>query len=519
MSSRSIIALALLTLAPLSGRGQEAAAGAGAEKSPAAEAGAAGTPAAPPAAGVPASTGAAAEAAAGAPAKPADDQPDWLVGVAAFSGQGLSPDNQYLLSSIPLLLRQNLETIQTHYFTAEEKLGYRQAVIRRAERKQGGELEALREERDALFFKESDPAALAAKRSEYDQKIRQAVDGLNELRSMAPDAVVFPDSKSVKFASGEREQVLLEAPLHSPLQVAQQVPVNLLVWGRLEEVQGFLYFEVHALDSALQAETYSYSDAVSRDELPAVLDQVSQELERQVWGRDWASLAVQASPAEASIYLDGTLVGTGRARLDFTLPGEREVRVELEGYETQVRRISLQPYSLFELAVELEKLVREPRTLSSEPAGAIVYSGSTRLGETPLSMFEPDSPTRFLLRREGYRDQALYLGAGARERLQVPLTPESIDPVKLQNQARNRFYTAFGLFALSIPIPFFSWGFAGDYWVAVNQATTVSDATRLYGYYTGFYYATWASLGLSVSLAVNMVIQLVRYIRTADRRG
>ncbi len=517
MSSIPAAVLLLFSLAAFSGWAQGAPAPGTAATEPAAAE--ASTGAAPPATAAGAAAEAGAAGAAAPAAKPVDDQPDWTVGVAAFSGQGLSPDNQYLLSSIPLLLRQNLETIQTHYFTAEEKLGYRQAVIRRAERKQGGELETLRKERDALFFKESDPALLAARRGEYDQKIRQAVDGLNKLRSLAPEEVDFPDSKAVKFASGEREQVLLEAPLHSPLQVALQAPVNLLVWGRLEEIQGFLYFEVHALDSSLQAETYSYSDAVSRDELPAVLDQVGQELERQVWGRDWASLAVQASPAEASIYLDGTLVGTGQARLDFTLPGERVVRVELDGYETQVRRISLQPYSLFELRVELEELAREPRTLSSEPMGALVYSGSTRLGETPLAMFEPDSPTRFLLRLEGYRDQALYLGLGARERLQIPLLPESVDPVKLQNRARLRFYTAFALFALSVPIPFFSWGLAGDYAVAYALASSPSDRDRLARLGNAFYYATWASLGLSVTLAVNMVIQLVRYVRTADRRG
>jgi hypothetical protein len=502
MSSRAIAVLLLLSLAAFSSWAQSTPATGGT--------------APPAAAGTAAEAGAG--AAAGAPAAPADDQPDWLVGVAAFSGQGLSPDNLYLLSSIPLLLRQNMETIRTHYFTAEEKVGYRQAVIRRAERKQGEQLETLRRERDALFFKETDPAALAAKRSEYDQKIRRASEALNGLRSMSPEAVVFPDSKPVRFASGEKEQALLDAPLHSPLDEALRVPVNLLVWGRLEEIQGFLYFEVHALDSALQSETYFYSDAVSRDELPAVVGQVSQELERQAWGRDWASLTVQAAPGGASIYLDGTLVGTGQARLDFVLPGEREVRIELDGYQTEVRRVSLQPYSLFELAVELEKEERAPRLLSSAPAGAVVYSGSTRLGETPLSIFEPDSPTRFLLRKEGYRDQALYLGGGAKQRLEVPLIPDSIDPVKLQNRARNRFYTAFGIFALSVPIPFFCWAILGDY-VVGYQLASPSEQDRMRRISNGLYWSTWGTLGLSIGLAVNMVIQLVRYVRTADRRG
>jgi hypothetical protein len=458
----------------------------------------------------------------GSPAGPADDEPGWTLGVAAFSGEALSPDNLYLLHSIPLQLRQSLETVRTHYFTPEEKLGYRQAVIRRAVRKQGEKLETLRRERDALFFKEPDTGKLAAGQAEYDLKIRRAVEELNELRAISPDAVAFPDSKDVRFASGEREQALLPAPLHSPLRAALQTPVNLLVWGRVEQVQGFLYFEVRVLDAALQRETFSYSDAVDRDELPAVIGQVTEALKREVWGRDWAGLSVQASPPQASIYLDGTLVGTGQARLDFVVPGEREVRVELDGYAPQTRRVSLQSYSLFELTVELEGLDRPQIGLVSEPPGALVYRGSTRLGETPLAIPEPDSPDRFLLRREGFRDQALYLGGGAGERLEVALIPEAVDPLQRQNHARDRFYTAFGLFALSIPVPIFCWGFVNDYLVGVQNALAAGndfEARRLYQTGVAYYWGYWGGLGLSATLAVNMVIQLVRYIHAADRRG
>lgn len=486
----TLSALALLLLAPLLSGGQAAPGPSGTSA----------TDAAPPPA-------------------PADDQPDWLVGIAAFAGQGLSPDSFYLLHSIPLLLLQNLGTVRTHYFTEEEKLGYRKAVIRRAERKKGEQIEALRQERDALFFKESDPAVRAAKSKEYDLKIRRAVDELNALTALPPDAVAFPDSKNIRFASGDREEALLDAPLHSPLQAALQKSVNLLVWGRVEEVQGFLYFEVHALDSALQEDTFTYSDAVARDELPAVVDQVIERLKGELWGRDWASLAIQASPLEAAIYLDGILVGTGQARMDFVVPGEHELRVELDGYSPQTRSLSLQSYSLFELTVELESLERAQLALASEPPGAVVYEGSTRLGETPLNVPEPGFASRFLLRLPGYLDQALYLGGGAKDRLQVTLAPDSVDPLQLQKQARNGFYTAFGLFALSVPLPIFCWGFANDYAVGYSTATTISEQDRMRRAANAYYMGMWGTLGVSGILAVNMIVQLVRYIRAADRRG
>jgi hypothetical protein len=57
-----------------------------------------------------------------------------------------------------------------------------------------------------------------------------------------------------------------------------------------------------------------------------------------------------------------------------------------------------------------------------------------------------------------------------------------------------------------------------SYQSAVTDGNLV-EAQRLYDTGNGFYYAYLGTLGLSVGLAVNMLIQLARYIRTADRRG
>jgi hypothetical protein len=47
----------------------------------------------------------------------------------------------------------------------------------------------------------------------------------------------------------------------------------------------------------------------------------------------------------------------------------------------------------------------------------------------------------------------------------------------------------------------------------------LSEARRLQDAGTGFYYAYLGTLGLSTGLAVNMLIHLIRYVRSADRRG
>jgi len=473
-----------------------------------------------------------ASAAAGAPARspsppptqfpPADDEPYWTVGVATFSGKGLSPENRYLVHSLPLGLRERLVSIGRHFFVEGERRGYQEAVIRRASRRQGQQLEALRRERDELFFQEQDEQALAQKQKALDGRIRQAVEALTLLQSLDPAGIRFPEKKEIRFATGGREEVLLPAPAHSALREARSAAVNLLVWGGLEEVQGYLYLEVRAVDAALQQEVFSFRDAATREELPAVLEPALAALERLLWGRDWASVAVQASPPEARIFLDGALLGTGQARLDFVGPGDKELRVELEGYESSTRQVTVQPYSLAEFDVVLEKRSGELIAISSDPPGAALYRGSTWLGITPVEVDRPDSLSRFLLRSEGFLDQPLYLGPQTRPAFSSPLLPADLDPALRQKQDRNRFYTAFGLFALSLPLPIFIWGYVNDFAagsvLAGVDGNTV-DAQRLFDTGYGLYYTFWGAVGLSTGLAVNMLIQLLRYVRAADRKA
>ena len=452
----------------------------------------------------------------------ADDEPFWTVGMAAFAGRGLGPENLYLLHSFPLALRERLASVRLHFFGAEERAGYQQAVIRRAARGRGVQLENLRRERDALFFRGQDAAELQRQQASYDLRIRQAVEELARLRELDPAGVAFPERKEVRFAAGSGGELLLAEPGRATLRAAQAAAVNLLIYGSFEEIQDYLYLEVRAVDTALEREIYFYSDAAGREGLSSALEAAVEGLTRALWGRDWASIAVEASPREARIYLDGTLLGNGQARLDFVSPGERSLSVELEGYETVSRLVTVQPYSLTELALELAKLPESLLTIGSEPAGAALYRGSTWLGVTPLEVPRPDAPDRFLLRLEGFRDTPQYLGPSSPQAVSVALSPAALDPLERQKKERKRFYTAFGLFALSLPLPLFSWGYVTDYLVGYQNAVedgNLVEAQRLLDAGSGFYNAYLGTLGLSVGLAVNMLIQLARYLRAADRRG
>lgn len=450
---------------------------------------------------------------------PVDDREYWTVGVAAFEGKDLSQENLYLMQSFPLMIRERLEVIPAHFFSDDEAKAHRKRIIRTEQQRLAEVISADRRARDELFFS---PGEGKGNVVFYEDRIAANLLALNALRELNPEAVAFPESKPLRFASGTTGQLIFDQPVRSPLQLTRLEDLDSLLWGRFEEIQGYIYFEVHFFDAALGEDVYSYSDAVLPMQLYEISDELTGELASILWGRDWASLWVETEPPGASVWLDDSFQGRTPLEIPYLIPGSRELRVQAPGYQTLIRLIDLHPYTQ---AVQQIVLPAEPGDffeLDSDPAGAAVYSGSNWLGATPLSVEEPEDLNRFLLRKEGYLDFPLYAGPGVDETVTVALVSDETDPLEIQSQRRDELYRAFGFFALSIPLPLFFWGFASDY--AVGYGLAINDlnfdeADRFKAAGLAFYYGYYGALAVSTSLFVNMMIRLVRYLRAADRKA
>jgi hypothetical protein len=450
---------------------------------------------------------------------PVDDREYWTVGVAAFEGRALSQENLYLTQSFPLLIRERLEVIPTHFFSDAEAKAYRRRIIRREQQRLAELISADRRARDELFFT---PGKREDKVVFYEDRIAANLIALNDLRELNPEAIVLPESKPLRFASGANGRLIFDQPVRSPLQLARQENLDSLLWGRFEEIQGYIYLEVSFFDAALGEEVFFYSDSVLPTELYGISDELTGELASILWGRAWASLRVDTEPPSASVWLDDSFQGRTPLEIPYLIPGSRELRVQASGYQSVVRSIDLHPYTE---AVQQIVLPLEPGDsfeLDSEPAGAAVYAGSNWLGTTPLSVEKLDDLNRFLLRKEGYLDFPLYAGSGVAETLTARLVSDETDPLAIQNQRRDELYRAFGFFALSIPIPLFCWGLVNDYLVGAQIAFNEGnddEVDRMIRTGQGFYYGYYGTLAVSTSLFVNMIVRLVRYIRAADRKA
>jgi hypothetical protein len=455
-------------------------------------------------------------------ASPADRDERWTVGVCALKADGLDDEDAYLTRSLPQLLRERLESIPTHTFSAEEKAGYRREILRQERQRLSGLLDQARQRRDELLFQDLRETERERRLEEAQEAIRRIEESLAGLQQMAPQEIELPEEKPVEFLQGEGEGGLLEPSSFSALRLARQKGVELLICGTIQPLDRYLELEIRAVNVYLEKEVYTYRDIIQREEIYSVVQGVTDGLAAVVLGRPWSSLAIPGLPAGCEVWLDGKFLGAGVSRIPYLAPGSHTLRLRCPDNREQTAQLVLEPGVEQSLTPDPQPIEVGTVRIDSIPSGAQLYAGSRFLGTTPLEMEQPEVTTRLLLRLAGYGDTAWYLGPAVPPELTLKLDPLILDPAQIQTDRRRQFYRAFGWWALSFPLPFFFYGLAIDYAAGAelaNDSGDVGEANRLVETGGRLYRGYQISLGLSAALFVNMAIRLGRYIRAADRKA
>ncbi|HOV62984.1 MAG TPA: hypothetical protein PLG43_03765, partial [Spirochaetia bacterium] len=133
--------------------------------------------------------------------------------------------------------------------------------------------------------------------------------------------------------------------------------------------------------------------------------------------------------------------------------------------------------------------------------------------KSPLFISDPLEGDLIRIQKDGY--QPVIISPFENQDVRITLTPERADSRELVAKKRTTFYRAFGLFALSVPLPVFSYGLSSDYAQAYSR-TIGPDKDRLYSISMGMYSAYLGGLFISGSLFIDMAVKLIDYIRTAE---
>lgn len=443
---------------------------------------------------------------------PKDQQASYRIGVARFQGVSLQPEREYLTSSVPQLLFERLQRVPGRMLSAAERAGLRRNLLDTATAARAASLASLQNQRDELLFSSADPARIATDRASLSRQIEESRAALMSLREADPSVIPVADEKPLEFKRGS-EGPLLEPPEGSLTEAlesyARKQGLDALIYGTVEEIQGYLFFEV-VIWSALSRQTvYAYQDAVEPQEVSLLLETLSAETADAVLGRPWGILSVEVMPRDAAVYLDGNLAGLGSTEIRYLKPGEHRVTVRAEGYAAQDATVTIREGETGRIEFSLAETPKEITTVLSEPPGANVYVGSLFRGITPLTIETPDRITQLLIRMQGYRDLQHIISPADSRTLSFTLEPLA-DPAPQFLSAKDDFYAALGYFVLSVPVT------VGAFAMYQNRAAADASVSTRARLANPFLYAYYGGFAISAGLLVNTVIKLFRYIDAGE---
>jgi hypothetical protein len=435
---------------------------------------------------------------------PVDAEKSWTLGMTRFRSVNLSRENEYLAASLPLLIREKIAHVTTHRFGREELAAHRQAIINAALKKEIANLLAEQKKRDDSLFSESKDFQKKKIRDDYVAASALIRARINFLRALDPDRIVMEPEKPLTLK--DNNGLLYPPPPFSALRYADEIAVQAVLWGTVEEIRGYLYCELYLFDRVQEKNIFSFREAGEPQEIFSSLERSLPALLTTLWGRPWSELLVDVDPSFSFIKVNGKLLGMGTVESRALEPGEIRLEIEAPGYKPLKETITLNQGERVVKEYHLTKTDEAFLLIESIPPEANVYFNALWIGRTPLLAELPALTTRLILRKDGFHNTFYRLEPSSPDRLLFPLVKEALDFEAFQKSTRTRFYTSLAAFLLSLPFPVFCYSLAWEN--AFAQRPGPTEFFQASYYWTAF---------ISGALIVNMLFDLFLYLRSRDK--
>ena len=414
----------------------------------------------------------------------------------------------HLANSIPGMLYYELQNASTHKYSEQEIIFLRNKRIEELGKEHLLKISGFIEEYDMYIFSRDyneDEHISLGKKIKNEQKL---LDNLEE-------NYIFDHELSVPLKFSIDDQTLNISDSENS-EIA-----DLVIKGSMEKLDEWIYLQIWTRNNILGTEVLLYESISSPDTISALIPEITSKLKTVVLGRPWASIGFELVPEDSNIFITHDNEQVLHQSLQYLYPGVYDIEIKTSGYLSKYIKVDLDAYETRILPVSLEEKKRITISVQSFPAGADLYAGATWIGKTPVLMENPIPPALLTLKLEGYNNSKIVYQNVDNRDFQIVLQSALINRDELVTRKRDRFYTSFSYFLLSIPISLVSYGINLDYSNAYIKEDAVtsnsSEADRLMKLSTSWYNVYLGGIFLNITLFINTIFDLVDYIKSNER--
>jgi len=428
---------------------------------------------------------------------------EYIISFKPIEMNNMDTNYTHLANSYPMLLYSELQFAADHKYSNDEILALKEKQLKILEIEYYKELSVLKEKYDRAIFTNNIDENEKKLISEEIITKNIEIEKLNINIIPTPEPVV-----SVKYNNIDEI---------NNTDISELESSDLIIKGSMEQLEGWVYIEIRVENKILQEEKLIFKTISSPENLSDHISEITYQLKTIILGRNWASITFNLEPEASNILLktNGKPVMEDFSCLN---PLKYNIEISKPGYITKELTVQLDDFENLVIDVKLLKEEKGIISLQSFPQGADIYSGSIWIGESPLLVVRPVTPSLLTFKLEGFNDSKyIYSNSDIRD---IKITMESaiINRNKIIQNKRNIFYKSFSYFLLSIPVSVLSFGMSSDYGYAYNNEVLISldssEANRLMQLSTTWYNIYLGSLFINVSLFVNTIFDLVDYIKS-----
>lgn len=444
----------------------------------------------------------------------------WVIGLCRLSQKDQSSSPSILLDTIPKLIVTDLGSLPHRRTSKADALEMAEAKVLRARFTAGSDLASKLDARAASFFAYTGDDL--AWRNGIETSNTAAVNALKTLNTLladkadekTPSKEPPPIDLIVRLWADHAAGKLIDTPSGSPLQAAKTAGVDLLVSGSLEIDSGYATLRLRGFDAGLGRQVFEWKGFCSIDDPEPLASEMAAKLEAWSAGRPFARVELKCQPASAEIRVGGSLLA-GKEHVVYTYEnGPLSISATASGFTPIATSVDLKLGDRKTQELRLEKLDSGSATLTTEPPGASLSLDSAPLGNSPLTI--PLDGTRSFLSvtAPDYESKTVVLPAAGQVALSINLMPaDGLGPKGRIEKAKDRFYYAFGFFAVSIPLTALSTGVYNQYLSAYARS---SGDEGLYSAGTISANVLDCCIVLSCVTAAYAIFRLVQYLGAAN---
>ncbi len=439
----------------------------------------------------------------------------WIVAAERFSSERVPAPYATFDQLIPTLVLQRLTGFPVRQVTAlerENRIRFtnsekRISLIR--------ERAALITERDRIFLSSDSQLLKMRKRSEAEKKILEKEREIAQLApSLSPETGVSEKGDNMASISvwKKAESLFSRDDSVSLNRQLQLEGISALITGTIEDMAGYCYVAVTVHLPFTGSEPIVIREAGLYEDISSVVDAIVSRLVPEVANSMPAFLVFTCEPEDARIFLDSRRIELTGEPVPW-LAGDYLLSASADGFSGSEQTVSLKRGRTYSIRIQLEPVETVSITFSPSVSDALLYVNTLYYGQGTQTLSLPAFRTIAESEINGV-STFFILPVQKDARYTVSVNTEK-NAERIEKQ-RRFMYQSLGLLYISMPFAMLTYGSFMNKYAAYNNVPAMQNEKTLREL-ERLALAADVSRFVSIGLGVNVVIQIIRYLRAADR--